>query len=90
MFKVLSRSEIEYALFVSKVVGPYDQPVREAVDYAERYPRTRVSGGNLRGRRVGPNIRMGGVLFKGGLTVCKAPCPSFLREVTSLSHLAII
>ena len=27
-----------YAFFVSKIVGPYDQPVREAVDYAERYP----------------------------------------------------
>ena len=38
MFKAVSRSEIEYAFFVSKIVGPYDQPVREAVDYAERYP----------------------------------------------------
>ena len=38
MFKALSRSGIEYAFFVSKVVGPYNQPVREAVDYAERYP----------------------------------------------------
>ena len=38
VFKALPRSKIEYVFFVSKVVGPYDRPVRKAVDYAERYP----------------------------------------------------
>ena len=38
VLKALSRSEIEYAFLVSKIVGPYDQPLREAVDYAENYP----------------------------------------------------
>ena len=51
---------------------------------------TRVLDGNLRGRRVEPSIRMGDVLFEGGLAACRAPCPSFLREVTNLPHLAII
>ena len=38
VYKALSGSEIEYAFFVSKGVGHYDQTVREAVDCAERYP----------------------------------------------------
>ena len=33
----LSWSEIENAFFVSKVVDPYDQPIREAADYSEFY-----------------------------------------------------
>ena len=38
VFRALPGSEIEYVFFVSKVVGPYDQHVREAVNYAEHFP----------------------------------------------------
>ena len=83
MFKALSRFEIEYVFFVSKVDGSYDQPVREAVDYAERYPWDSSFGRE-------PSICIRGVLFEGGLAACKAPCPFLLREVISLPHLAFI
>ena len=56
MFKALSRS---------KIVGPYGQPLREAVDYAEIILRSRVSDGNLRGRRVKPSIHMGVLCSRG-------------------------
>ena len=83
-FKALSRSDSSMLSSFLRETVPTTNPYGRPSTTRNVIIRTHVSDGNLRGRKVEPSIRIGDVLFEGGLTVCKTPCPSFLMEVTHL------